>query len=128
MRNMHIPSTSSVGQSNRLTMERFLILPAVAIGLPQQSRNSRSIRSFHIVQAIDGSLAPPRPRRVAGRATKCPRQMALVGEAAGNGNFDQWHFRIEEEVLGLLEAHFEQPTIWWHACIVLEAARKIADR
>jgi hypothetical protein len=31
----------------------------------------------------------------------------LVGEAAGSGNFGQRRFPIEEEVLGLLEAHFD---------------------
>ena len=66
------------------------------------------MRLFHIgKRAADGSLAPPLPRSVAGRATKCLREMALVGEAAGSGNFGQRRFPIEEEVLGLLEAHFD---------------------
>ena len=85
----------------------LLELPAVSIALPLPSRNSHWIRSFHLGQrAVDGSLAPPGCRRVGRRATKFPGEMALVGEAAGNGNFGQRHFRIEEEVLGLLEAHF----------------------
>ena len=44
------------------------------------------MRLFHMGRrAADGSLAPPLPRSVAGRATKCLREMALVGEAAGSG-------------------------------------------
>jgi hypothetical protein len=119
------PFDEPVGQSERTAIV-FLDLPAVAI-LPRQEGNSRQTQSFHIKRAVDGSLAPPRRRRFAGRATKFPREMALVGEAAGNGNFGQRHFRIEEQVLGLLDSRFDQPAVRRHARTVLEATRKIAD-
>jgi hypothetical protein len=60
------------------------------------------MRLFHIGRrAADGSLAPPLPRSVAGRATKCLREMALVGEMLDTifaiAPMMEWTDRAEEQ-------------------------------
>src|SRR6202167_590190 len=72
--------------------------------------------------------AAPPTRAVTFAPGKYAREMALVNEAALEGDLGELAARVFQEFFGALDAHFGQPPAGWHARRPFKRPRKVATR
>src|SRR6202789_3431324 len=72
--------------------------------------------------------AAPPTRAVTFAPGKYAREMALVNEAALEGDLGELAARVFQEFFGALDAHFGQPPAGWHARRPFKRPRKVAAR
>ena len=75
---------------------------------------------------MTAEIAPPRAGTGVGRTRKDAAEMALIGKSARKRDFGQRQGGIDQQLLGLLDALFDQPSVRRLAGGLLERANKMA--
>jgi hypothetical protein len=93
--------------------------------------DSNPFKSFRFDESSKGAssgsgVTPPIARRGADYTCKDAREMALVREAAGDGNFGERSIRAPQEVAGAVYSLTKDPLIGRHASRLPKGANEIS--